>query len=193
MSILINKKLFSYLLSLTLIVFFLVFTVIQFYETGTGRVSLLTSDSLEFSKTVSIFFEVTRRISKGPDQSSVPPKQADKEKKKTDFSNLMLYLIASLIVSGDIGIAAALVLSAAVLFRIVFLAIGDRMVFTPPGMKSYSRQRLRFLTPVEKCIKGRANEYDTDHVCIYGRGLSSRVTDPALWNIIVRDFFIYIP
>jgi hypothetical protein len=163
-----HKKLISalvggFLLSYSLLGMF------QCNKSVNHKLSMLSSTSILFSTTSMIIGSIKKSIA-AINTSKVPAPVKPLKNKKGRFSSILLFLLTSVIIIQDKSLIFMLLL-AVIGFVKVFcdknLIHDNRML--QARVKFYRWWSLKFLTPLQKCIINRADEYDLNPMSLIGR------------------------
>jgi hypothetical protein len=117
-----------------------------------------------------------------------------KEQKKKNSSGLIFYLLSSLLVCNEKALIIFMLLIAVIFIsEIKRTAIDYRSIFVPPDIWYYRRWRLKFLTPIEKCIKNRADEFDINPIMRYGWAFTGLLISPHFVRKLAEcGLFLYM-
>jgi hypothetical protein len=125
------------------------------------KISMINSNSSYASKTVVVFDRITKGLMSFNEEKS-PLNSKAPEKKKSKYSGLLLYIISTILITNEKRLLLVLIVS----FLSLFIKNGkkrtvkgnDRGILSK--LKFYLWWRLKFLTPLQKCICERSDEYD---------------------------------
>ncbi|MFC2092131.1 hypothetical protein ACFLTD_05100 [Elusimicrobiota bacterium] len=117
----------------------------------------------------------------------------DRNEKQKKLSSLLFYLLTAVTVCSDKSIILLICAFMGVVSG-VSKFFNDRMkeVLIPPQFKFYEWWALKFLTPIQKCLLNRADQFDIDPVKITRRGMCALVCYPHFVNKPAECGFFYL-
>jgi len=120
---------------------------------------------------INSFLEKSFKTVKTGDIGDTAPEKNDK---KSDLSGILLFLLNSMAIVSPEKLIFILLLTAAVLSRLIGFKDGHivyKSVFKPPDLSFYKWWSLKFLSPLQKCLYNRSDEYDINPIYMLDGGV----------------------
>ncbi len=114
----------------------------------------------------------------------------DNQKRKNRFSGILFYILSSVLVCNEKSFLLLLIVLAGLSVRCFNSEeYNCRDVFAPPDMQFFRQCRLKFITPIEKCIQNLVEMYDINPINMYGWALCASRKNPHFVNEQNAGFF----
>ncbi len=188
-----NKNMLAVLMGIVVLCFSF-FSLFQFHKNISNIFSLLNS-SVSYP-TVSIL-EINKYIKDITAKSETSQKQhkavpCNKESKNSKGMNMVFFLMGALLITNEkmfLIMLMALFAGVTAMFKRAFNWSDD--ISEPPDMQYYQMWRLKFITPMEKCLESLAQKYDVNPICFNGMALMPEKNPHFIRTINrVRVFFM---
>lgn len=145
------------------------------------------NSSLRIIKTVMPFpgktvFMINKFIKSSPrEQHAHRTAEKQKQSKNDKLPGFLFYILSSMLVCNEQYIIMMILAIAFVSFRITASSVFViKDIYIPPDIKYYTRWRLKFITPLEKCIMNLAAKYDINPIFMFGKAKYALEKIPAL-------------
>lgn len=180
-----NKRLSIFIISKMqkkVLSIFIAGVMFSFSCLGLLQLNGAVSNSISFVKAAIPYpgktvFLVDRIIKFNPfDNKCIPEKTAQNNQKDNKHFGFLLYFLTTLVAYNEKYILIILVMLAAVSIKCVYsLRINFAEIYSPPDIKYIQLWRLKFITPIQKCIQYLASKYDINPIVYNGTGMSLRI------------------
>lgn len=121
------------------------------------------------------------------------PVRSNTDDSSKKVSNIIVFLLGSILLTNEkllVFMLIAVFMSSVKVFKKDVFAVN--WVDRPPDMIFYQLWRLKFITPIQKCVQVLAEKYDINSILTYGRGLIT-LKKPALCSYQTEcGFFLCI-
>jgi hypothetical protein len=126
---------------------------------------MINSTSSYASKTIVVFDRITKGL-KSFNKEKNPLNSKSPENKKNKYSGLLFYILSTILITNEKKLLLVLMVSIAYAFikNCKKSRIKGNESIVVPKMKFYLWWCLKFLTPLQKCIRERADEYDINPI-----------------------------
>lgn len=170
---------FKFLIIAAILISFASFMILQFYRDNVNSISLLSKTASFNSGTIVSSDRLVDRLAgiNKPDNST---RGAKPDKKTRKLSEFIIYLLSIMTVASDKSIILLFIMFMGLSIGFIkSMNMRVRDIFVPPPeMKFYKWWSLKFLSPLQKCIINRADEYDINPLRIDRRGTCTRRFSP---------------
>lgn len=158
-----------------IIICFSIFGILQFGKSHGGHVSLLIKNSGYSTSTINIVDRIADRMAKTRKSPIVP----DNKNQKKELAGLVFYILTTILVITEKSLILLLIAFIGLAFAVIkpFYEGGLELII-PPQVKFYEWWSLKFLSPIQKCMINRADEYDINPIRIDGTGTCTRRISP---------------
>ena len=122
---------------------------------------------------------INRFIKFSPFHEAAPEKNSpmrQKEEKSKNTTGLMFFLLSSFLVCNEKTLLILVLIIALITIKEIHRrGVDYKSLFVPPDIWYYRCWRLKFITPIEKCIYNRADQYDINPIFMNGWALTGLV------------------
>ncbi len=160
----------------------------QFQKSINCAISLLKTAFVYPSIAILEVNDFIKDVSSAEDKAETVPVNKKEQSNKT--LKLLFLILSTMLVSNEKFFLILLIMVFAGIcigFKKTFNR--DNRIFLPPDIKFYLWWRLKFLTPLQKCILNRSDEYDINPINMYGWALYASRKNPHFVNEQNAGFF----
>ncbi|MFC2061140.1 hypothetical protein ACFLUV_01355 [Elusimicrobiota bacterium] len=173
-----KRKILSIMIGIVILCFSFM-GMVQFHKAINGAVSLLKTGTLYPSVSILEVNNFIKDISNTESTKTGSNTQEKKQDKKP--MNLLFFIMSTVLISNEKLLLMLAIALIAVICKEIKKSwkqeVGDK---APPGLKYYIWWSLRFLNPLQKCVRILARKYDSNPVSFYGGRRIVRHKKPAL-------------
>ncbi len=190
--IIMKNKITSIIIVFIILLSFSFFGLAQLPNIADRSLSLVRTIIPYPGKTVLV---INNFLKKYPDakSASTQRKTSGSKNNKQKVAGMIMYMLSSVLVCNEKVFLLFLMVMAGLSINILnsFLRF-YRGVFVPPDIQYYRLWRLKFLTPIDKCIKCLVDKYDINPIYMDKWALSARNKNRILFNFSRMRFFLFI-
>ncbi|MFC2061179.1 hypothetical protein ACFLUV_01560 [Elusimicrobiota bacterium] len=155
------------------------------------KVTLLTMEMLNPLKSMQVVNAIVKDLSfdKNSAETSkngAPLRKNSQKQKNKNLSGFLFYFLSTILITQEKTLLILVVTFICMISKsIKTLYSGFREIITPPRLKFYIWWSLRFLTPLQKCIRSMIERYDINPILQYGARVCNapKNLEPALCYI----------
>ncbi len=163
----------------------------QFHKSINCALSLLKTAFVYPSIAILEVNDFIKDISSAEDKAETVPVNKKEQSNKT--LKLLFLILSTMLVSNEkLFLMLLIMVFAAICMGFKKTFNRDVRILMPPDIKFYLWWRLKFLTPLQKCILNRSNEYDINLINMYGWALYACKKTRILLMNRMRVFFMYV-